>query len=274
RNGFRVWNIESSQPLARNIPNALSLAPSSAARPLVALNEDGLRFIDLADSSVNAGPFLRGDTIAWHGWTKDGRLLVITRRGSEFRGHWCSLAGCVDSTAHSLSEDPGGTGLQIDPCGEIFGVHFLLQQTDKELALPQELGNFPRLCAVGDRLVALPATSSGEWLTFSSIVEFLRDRRHPWPYDTSERKIPGGAIAVEWTKDRRELSTLSANGLMLSWPATVSQPTEELVKLAPARERTQETWPEVDRRGEIVAVGVADHAGGGIWVYSRFPPRT
>ena len=174
----------------------------------------------------------------------------------------------MDSTAHSLSEDPGGTGLQIDPCGEIFGVHFLLQQTDKELALPQELGNFPRLCAVGDRLVALPATSSGEWLTFSSIVEFLRDRRHPWPYDTSERKIPGGAIAVEWTKDRRELSTLSANGLMLSWPATVSQPTEELVKLAPARERTQETWPEVDRRGEIVAVGLADHAGVDIRIYS------
>ena len=266
RNGFRVWNIETSPASPREIPNALSLAPSTAALPLVALNDGGLRFLDLADSSVSAGPFLQGETIAWNGWTKDGKLLVVTRRGQEFRGHWCSLAGCADSSAQLLSADPGSTGLTIDPCGEIFGAHFLLRQDGKESQLPPVDG-ISRLCSAGEKLVALPETSSGQWRTLTRIVNFGAD----WsalPVDLSERKIPGGAIAAEWTADHEELTTLSASGMMLSWPAVVHSPTMELLHLSPNPKRMMGTWPEFDWKGELIAAADSDSKGIDVRIYS------
>jgi hypothetical protein len=269
KQGLRVWNIESSTVSAttRDIPKGLSLAPSSAKRPLVALKEDdGLYFIDLADPSLKAGPFLQGEVITWSGWTSNEKFLAITQSGSTFRGNWCDLSRCAGSSVEALSADPDTIGLRIDPCGGVVGADFVIDRDNIESKLQSPLVS-GRLCDVGDRLVMVPATANGQWWTYSSIVESAKDKKH-WSSYPPERRIPGGAIAVDWTRDRQELSTLSASGMMLAWPAIVRPPTTSILQMPSHTEGVFESFAQFDQRGEFLAVGRSDHGGVDVGVYS------
>ncbi|HVR10670.1 MAG TPA: serine protease [Thermoanaerobaculia bacterium] len=281
--GLRVWNFEAPGhprlvfPSGSEVDYLSSLAPGGPPRVAVALPGGGFEMIQLSSPPVVGRRLLQGSQVGRTGWAADGRLIAIAPRALGWQVHMCSATDCGVAAVEALPEDVpshvGDPGPWIDPCGNVFGKGFFLDSNGYEVKLPRwpVLG---RLCPLGNLLLGVTArdVEEGGRVTatdveergYSSIVECELAVGGCDSTGRMERRLPGGALAVDWTQDRRHLLTLSAAGIALRWPSAVRPPAS--IELGYAN--TGLAWPAFSRDGSRLAVGRSDHTGVAIYLHS------
>lgn len=259
RAGTRIWNINPYHEF--QLPQGLklsSIARSGVPNAAFTSASGGVSLMNLASPLV-VRSYLPRDEVIWTGWMGVDKILVVVRQDGIFEGYFCSSAGCSVSPDLVFLSDPKSSQLQVDSCGTAFGRDFAIGLDGQLVDLP-EWGSVGRLCQVGNRFVGVTETHVSSWRTFSKIVECILSGSQ-CDSGKFERSIPGGAIAVDFSKDKRSIFTLSGNGTILKWP-TAGAPSDSVVfDFAVNGKRSVEVRAVFNQDGTLVATSQSDHAG-------------